>query len=96
MPVYFHLMFGEIFYEGGKAWGLEMEGAEKNQWLNSAGLELNLSTILLRLMEIAPGVGIAYASDREERKRHGDDEKESEDTDQKMQVYLSIKASVNF
>ena len=47
-------------------------------------------------MEIAPGLGVAYAFDRETRRRHDETEDESEDADQKLQVYVSIKASVNF
>ena len=96
VPLYFQQLFGEVFYEGGKAWGLESEDTPDSEWLNSAGAELNFSTTLLRFMEIAPGVGVAYAFDREKKKRYDEDEEDSEDSDQKLQVYVSIKATVNF
>ncbi len=88
MPVYMQQLFGEVFYEGGMVW----DQSDDRPWLGSVGVEINLSTTLLRMLEVAPGMGIAYAFDREARLRP-DGEEEGVD---KLQFYLSIKASVNF
>lgn len=92
-PFYLHQIFAEIFYEGGKAMDGEPGGRE-NAWIQSTGVEANLSTTLFRFLPIAPGVGVAYAFDLEDRKRAG----EEEDTDEvsKLQVYITIKTTVNF
>ena len=90
-PFYLHQIFAEIFYDGGKAtggiWGNE------NEWIDSAGLEVNLSTTLFRFLPIAPGIGVAYAFDYEDRKRAG---QEDENELNKLQVYISVKTTVNF
>ncbi len=99
MPLYFQQLFGEVFYEGGKAWGSEPVGQPENDWVNSAGIELNFSTTLFRLVDVAPGVGVAYAFDRTARKRNDDDgsaEEDEENNDEKLQPYISIKAVVSF
>lgn len=94
LPIYLKQAFGEVFYEGGMAWDAEPEGEPRNSWLNAAGTEINFSTTLLRLLDIAPGIGIVYAFDREDRSRFDDDDDEEDDS--KLQIYLSIKASISF
>jgi hypothetical protein len=89
-PFYFHQLFGEIYYEGGRIKD-STQPELKNEWIQSAGLEVNFSTTLLRLLPVAAGVGIAYAFDYEERLRDG----EIDETD-KFQFYFSIKTVVNF
>lgn len=90
-PFYLHQLFGEFFYEGGKATGEEVT-EQKNEWINSAGLEINLSTTLFRSLQISPGIGIVYAFDLEDRKRADNNDND----DDKLQVYISIKGTVNF
>ena len=82
-PVYRQQLFGELFWDIGKAWGGEPEGEPANDWLNSVGLELNFSMTLLRFLDVAPGIGVAYAFEREP-------------SDERAQVYFSLKSAVNF
>lgn len=96
-PLYFHQFFGEVFYEGGKATGSEAPGSPANRWLNAAGVEVNLSTTFLRLLQIAPGMGIVYAPDQPALRRHpGTPEGEPLGTAPTVQTYLTIKSTVNF
>ncbi len=94
MPVYYHQLFGELYYEGGQAWGDEPAGQPENEWLNAVGAELNFSMTLLRFVDMAPGLGVVYAFDREYRRSEG--EQPADDKDERAQVYFSIKAAVNF
>jgi hypothetical protein len=82
-------LFMEIFYEGGQVHDSTVPDADTD-WLNAAGVEVNFATKLLRFIPVAPGIGVAYAFDREERNDEGDRVSE------KLSVYLSIKTSVNF
>ncbi|MBU1694542.1 MAG: hypothetical protein KKC51_11335, partial [Verrucomicrobia bacterium] len=82
-PVYRQQLFGELFWDLGKAWGNEPPGEPENDWLNSVGLELNYSMTLLRFLDLAPGLGLAYAFDREP-------------SDERAQIYLTIKSAVSF
>jgi len=91
MPLYLHQIFSEVYYEGGKVTGEGVVGQE-NEWINAAGLEINLSTTLFRFLPIAPGIGIVYAFDYEERKQAGEDS----DEDNKLQIYVSLKTTINF
>ncbi|MDZ4198079.1 MAG: hypothetical protein U1E27_02215, partial [Kiritimatiellia bacterium] len=94
MPLYLKQAFGEFFYEGGMAWGSEPDNEPRNPWLSVVGTEINFSTTLFRLLDLAPGIGIAYAFDRENRDRFdGDDEDKDES---KLQLYISLKASISF
>ncbi|NQT91126.1 MAG: PD40 domain-containing protein [Lentisphaerae bacterium] len=96
-PLYFHQFFGEIFYEGGRATGSEAPGSPANGWLNAAGVEVNLSTTFLRLLQIAPGMGIVYAPDQPTLRRHADTPAgEPLGTAPTIQAYLTIKSTVNF
>ena len=108
-PFYFRQLFGELFYEGGVASSSDEREEDENEWISSAGLELNFSTTILRSLSFAPGLGIVYAFDFEERERFDDDEDdedgdggtESDDDslsrdDGKLQLYLRLKAVVSF
>jgi hypothetical protein len=88
-PFYLQQLFMEIFYEGGRINDSAIAGAD-DEWLNAAGVEVNFATKLLRFLPVAPGLGVAYAFDREERGDDGDRFSE------KWSLYLSIKTSVNF
>jgi hypothetical protein len=88
-PFYLQQLFMEIFYEGGQVHDSAVAGADTD-WLNAAGVEVNFATKLLRFLPVAPGLGVAYAFDRQERNDEGDRISE------KLSVYLTIKASVNF
>ena len=90
LPLYFHQLFAEVFYEGAVATGSEPSG-RKNKWLNAAGLELNFATTLFRLVALAPGIGVVYAADFEEHNRDG-----GNDYPGKLQIYISAKGVVNF
>ncbi len=92
-PFYLHQIFAEVFYEGGKAMD-GGPGGQENKWIQSAGMEANLSTTLFRFLPIAPGIGVAYAFDYADRKRAGEEGDTDEET--KLQVYLTIKTTVNF
>lgn len=83
-PFYLHQVFGEVFFEGGKARGGTPD--RDYDWLKAAGLEVNISTTLFRLLPVSPGIGIAYAFDRDERNDDNND----------WQFYLSIKTVVSF
>ena len=87
-PFYINQIFGEVYYEGGRAKGGSLSGSN-DSWLNAAGVEVNLSTTLLRILPVSPGIGVVYAFDRD--KRNQDDS-----SDDKLQLYISIKATVNF
>lgn len=91
-PLYMHQIFGEIFYEGGRATGMEPAGRDRNKWLNAHGIEINMGFTVLRLIDIAPGIGAVYAFDRTERKHATDDDT----NDDRLQVYISLKSVVNF
>ena len=105
-PLYLHRWFGEVFYEGGVATSDGDMIDDENEWISSAGLELNFSTTVLRMLSIAPGLGVVYAFDYEERDSFDDEEYEYEGDDSddddlswgdgKLQVYLSLKAVVSF
>lgn len=90
MPVYFKQIFAEVFYEGGRTWDDKGIGDDKG-WINAAGLEANFSLKLLRFMRIAPGLGFAFAADRPRN-----DSENDEGLDERFQVYVAIKAFVNF
>jgi hypothetical protein len=94
LPLYLKQLFAEVYYEGGKAWGGAAAEQRDNAWINSAGAELNFSTTLLRLLDVAPGLGVAYAFDRQAPPSA--DEEDHQGGDDKLQVYLTLKASVNF
>jgi hypothetical protein len=89
-PFYFHQIFGEVFYEGGRIKDRAMP-ERQNEWIQSVGLEVNFSTTMLRFLPVAAGVGMAYAFDYEDRLRV-----DEADENNKLQIYLSIKTVVNF
>ncbi len=78
-PVYSRQIFAELFYEGGRTW--KGQGSSDEQWMTSAGAEINYSLRILRYVAFAPGIGVAYAPER---------------AAQKVQSYLTIKGWVNF
>jgi hypothetical protein len=86
-PFFAKQLFAEVFYEGGRTWDDEGVGDDLG-WLDSMGVEVNCSLEFLRLMQIAPGLGFAYAPDRPK----GDDD----ESDERYQVYITIKGWVSF
>jgi len=94
-PFYLQQIFGELFYEGGEAWGAEPGRGDPARWLNALGAEINGSVTVFRFFDVAPGVGVAYAPQRAVRATE-DDPYPSNDDDQKWVIYLSVKGSVNF
>ena len=91
-PLYFRQLFGELFYDGGKAWGQEPAGQPDNVWLSSFGVELNMGMTVLHFLTVAPGMGLAVAPQREVR-RHADSDDSDDDS---VQFYFAIKAGVNY
>ena len=85
LPFYLQQSFIEVFYEGGTAW--DDDGPNETKWLNSMGVEFNMSMTLFRFIDVAPGLGVAYAPDRDPRRFDPDDD---------VQVYLTIKGAINF
>ena len=85
-PLFFNQIFGEIFYEGGRTWDDEDEGDDLG-WLDSIGLEVNLSFKLFRFLEMAPGLGVLYAPDWSKR---------SSNKNKQYQIYFTVKGSVNY
>lgn len=92
LPFYGQQLFGELYYEGGHAWGGDSHSLNDQSWMNAAGCELNLSMTVFRFAGIAPGLGIVYAFDRNDPNSSGD----GAGNGQKLQLYLSIKGIVNF
>ncbi|MBI2438385.1 MAG: PD40 domain-containing protein [Lentisphaerae bacterium] len=93
LPFYLHQVFGELYYEGGHASGGDSASALDANWLNAAGFEVNVSLTVFRYVPIAPGLGIVYAFNRKDPNPGASADSEA---NQKLQVYLSIKAVVNF
>lgn len=86
--VYTHQLFVELFGEAGCVWDAESLRSDGEGWLRSAGAELNCSFTLFHLLEMAPGLGVAYAADRYI---------DPDDPDASKAVfYLSFKGVVNF
>jgi hypothetical protein len=74
----------ELFYESGRTYDDEGIGDDIG-WLHSAGLEVNYGLTLLRFLSFAPGLGVAYVPQRDDR-----------DPDEYEVVpYLSIKLWAN-
>jgi hypothetical protein len=86
LPFYLQQGFIEVFYEGGTAWDDDGHHDE-NDWLNSMGVEFNMSMTIFRFVDLAPGLGVAYTPNRDPRRF---------DPDNDVQVYLTIKSSINF
>lgn len=89
-PIYFKQLFIEGFAEAGKVNGNNNDNLDDEDWLTSYGAELNLSLRALRVVEFAPGLGLVYAPERDEVDNDRDDD------DERLQLYISLKASVSF
>lgn len=92
-PLYMHQIFGEVFYEGGRVTGGEPPARNRNEWISACGLEVNFSLTILRLVDIAPGIGIAYAPDRKYRERADNGDVAD---DERWQYYITLKSVINF
>jgi hypothetical protein len=73
-------LFAEVFYEGGRTWDDQSNGAGE-EWINAGGVEVNYAMKMFRFLAFSPGLGVVYAPDRRE---------------DELQLYLSIKGWVNF
>jgi hypothetical protein len=82
-PLVFHQVFGEVFYEGGRTWNGNSDQGGDRSWIQAAGLEANADVNLARWVRIAPGVGAAYAFDRD-------------DGSSRVRTYISLKATADF
>ena len=80
-PFYSRQLSAEIFYEGGRTWNANGSGEERG-WINAAGAEVNFAMKMLRYLAIAPGVGVAFAPDRDDAET--------------VQPYFTVKGWVNF
>lgn len=84
-PLYNRDLFLEVFYEGGRTYD-DNDIGDAIGWLNAAGVEVNYGLTLLRFLQIAPGIGVVYAPQRDE---HDPDKDE-------VVGYLSIKFWTSF
>ncbi|MBU0755249.1 MAG: hypothetical protein KJ645_08925 [Planctomycetes bacterium] len=84
-PVYSHQVFGELFYEGGRTWDPRGNGDDL-EWINSFGGEVNFALKLLRVLQIAPGIGVAHIPQRADRR----------DSNDRWTAYITLKAWVSF
>jgi hypothetical protein len=84
-PVYTRQLFGEVFYDGGRTWDRAGAGDDL-EWIQSFGTEVNLSVKVLRYIQFAPGVGVAYVPDNDRKYRDEDE----------FVAYFSLKAWINF
>lgn len=75
----------EVFYEGGRTYDDNRFG-DDGGWLHAAGVEVNYGLSILRFLRFAPGIGVAYAPQRDDR-----------DPDEYEAVaYLSLKLWTGF
>jgi len=72
-----------VFYEGGRTWNGNSDQGGDRSWIQAAGLEANADVNLARWVRIAPGVGAAYAFDRD-------------DGSSRVRTYISLKATADF
>lgn len=93
LPFYLRQVFGELYYEGGRAWGVDAPGALDVNWLSAAGFEVNVAFNVFRYLPIAPGLGLVYAFNRRDPNPGASADSAA---NQKLSFYLSIKAVVNF
>jgi hypothetical protein len=84
-PIYNRDLFLEIFYEGGRTYDDDGIGDDIG-WLDSAGLEVNYGLTLLRFLSFAPGIGVAYVPQRDDRDPDEDE----------VVAYFSIKLWASF
>lgn len=84
-PLYNRDLFMDVFYEGGRTYDDNGIGDDIG-WLNAMGVEVNYGLSLLRFLQFAPGIGIVYAPQRDERDPNKDD----------IVGYLSIKLWASF
>jgi hypothetical protein len=86
--VYTHQLFMEVFGEAGQVWDAKSRRDDGEGWLASGGFEVNCSLTLFHILDLAPGIGVAYAANRE---LDPADEEASQ-----LVVYITIKGVVNF
>ncbi|MFO7560798.1 MAG: hypothetical protein R6X10_18375 [Desulfobacterales bacterium] len=84
-PSYLRQISCEVFYEGGRTWN-ENGNGDHSGWISAIGTEANFSMTLLRYLNFAPGLGVAYAPDKIVE----------EDEESKLNVYVSIKGWISF
>jgi hypothetical protein len=87
-PVYAHQFFVEVFGEAGRVWDSQSGRADGKGWLTSGGAEINCSFTFFHLLNVAPGLGLAYATDREIDR--------SDPDATRLVVYITVKGVVNF
>jgi outer membrane protein assembly factor BamA len=84
-PLYNRDLRLEVFYEGGRTYDDNGIGDDIG-WLHSAGAEINYGMSILRFIRFAPGIGVAYAPQRDDR-----------DPDENEAVaYISVKLWSSF
>jgi hypothetical protein len=84
-PLYNRDLRLEVFYEGGRTYD-DNDIGDDIGWLHSAGAEINYGMSILRFIRFAPGIGVAYAPQRDDR-----------DPDENEAVaYISVKLWSSF
>jgi Tol biopolymer transport system component len=84
-PLYNRDLLLEAFYEGGRTFDDEEIGDDIG-WLHSAGMEINYGLTLFRFITFAPGIGVAYVPQRDDRDPDEDE----------VVSYISIKLWSSF
>jgi len=84
-PIYTRQLFAELFLEGGQVWDDKGYTGDLD-WIWSTGVEVNFAMKMFRYLSVSPGLGIAYAPDRNYRDSDLND----------FYIYLSIKGWVNY
>lgn len=84
LPIYFRNLTIEGYAEAAKI----LDDDNESEWLPAFGAEVNFGMNLMRGLALAPGLGIVYASKKE-------DDIDTEE-DERLQLYISIRGGVNF
>lgn len=87
-PIYTHQVFTEVFAEGGRVWDAKSMRKDGEGWLTSCGLEVNCSLTLFHILDLAPGIGVAYAFNR--------DINPYDEFATRFAFYFTVKGVVNF
>ncbi len=84
-PLYNRDLHLEVFYEAGRTYD-DNDVGDDIGWLHAAGAEVNYGLSILRFLKFAPGIGVVYAPQRNDRDPDEED----------VVAYLSLKLWTSF
>lgn len=84
-PIYNRSLMAEVFYEQGRVWDAPAQTGQIG-WLHSTGVELRYGLSFLRYLDIAPGLGLAYARDNPQL----------DPSKRRLQAYFSLSVWAGF